>query len=73
MTNKLSFKALDWTLKDLTGKSQPMGGSACCYVGHFRQILSVIQGDTRSNIVDSYFSIGPCSIQAFVHKNESAP
>ena len=35
MTNKLAFEALDCTLRDLTGKNQPMGGCACCYVGTF--------------------------------------
>ena len=53
MTNKLAFEALDRTLKDLTGKSQPMGGMCMLLCGDFRQILPVIQGGTRSNIVDS--------------------
>ena len=53
MTNKLAFEALDRTLKDLTGKSQPMGGMCMLFCGDFRQILPVIQGGTRSNIVDS--------------------
>ena len=50
MTNKLAFEALDRTLKDLTGKSQPMGGMCMLLCGDFRQILPVIQGGTRSNI-----------------------
>ena len=53
MTNKLAFEALDRTLKDSTGKSQPMGGMCMLLCGDFRQILPVIQGGTRSNIVDS--------------------
>ena len=44
MTNKLAFEALDRTLKDLTGKSQPMGGMCMLLCGDFRQILPVIQG-----------------------------
>ena len=53
MTNKLAFEALDRTLKDLTGKDQPLGGMCMLLCGDFRQILPVIQGGTRGNIVDS--------------------
>ena len=53
MTNKLAFEALDCTIRDLTGKNRPMGGMCMLICGDFRQILSVIQGGTRGNIVDS--------------------
>ena len=53
MTNKLAFEALDHMLRDLTGKDQPMGGMCMLLCGDFRQILPVIQGGTRGNIVDS--------------------
>ena len=53
MINKLAFEALDCTLRDLTGKDQPMGGMCMLLCGDFRQILPVIQGGTRGNIVDS--------------------
>ena len=53
MTNKLAFEALDRTLRDLTGKDQPMGGMCMLLCGDFRQILPVIHGGTRGNIVDS--------------------
>ena len=53
MTNKLAFEALDCTLRDLTGKEGPMGGMCMLLCGDFRQILPVIQGGTRGNIVDS--------------------
>ena len=36
MTNKLAFEALDRTLKDLTGKDQPMGGMCMLLCGDFR-------------------------------------
>ena len=52
MTNKL---ALDRTLKDLTGKDRPISGMCMLLCGDFRQILPVIQGGTRGNIVDSCF------------------
>ena len=53
MTNKLAFEALDRTLRDLTGKDQLMEGMCMLLCGDFRQILPVIQGGTRGNIVDS--------------------
>ena len=36
MTNKLAFEALDCTLRDLTGKDQPMGGMCMLLCGDFR-------------------------------------
>ena len=60
MTNKLAFEALDRTLKDLTGKDQPMGDMCMLLCGDFRQILPVIQGGTRSNIVDSCLKNHSC-------------
>ena len=54
MTNKLAFEALNRMLRDLTGKDQLMGGMCMLLCGDFRQILLVIQGGTRGNIVDSY-------------------
>ena len=53
MTNKLAFEALDRTLQDLTGYAKPMGGICTLLCGDFRQILPVIQGGTRGNIVNS--------------------
>ena len=53
MTNKLAFEALDRTLRDLIGNNQPMGGMCMLLCGDFRQILPVIQGGTRGNIVDA--------------------
>ena len=53
MTNKLAFEALDRTLKELMSNSHSMGGICMLLCGDFRQILPVIQGGTRGNIVDS--------------------
>ena len=47
------MEALDRTLKDLTGKDRPIIGMCILLCGDFRQILPVIQGGTRGNIVDS--------------------
>ena len=53
MTNRLAFEALDCTLKNLTGNSQPMGGMCMLLCSDFRQILPTIQGGARGNVVDS--------------------
>ena len=53
MTNRRAFEALDRTLRDLTGNSQPMGGICTLLFGDFRQILPVIPRGTRGYIVDS--------------------
>ena len=53
MTNKLRFEALDRTLRDLTGKDQPMEGMCMLLCRDFKRILPIIQGGTRGNIVDS--------------------
>ena len=50
MTSNLAFEALDQTLRDLT---QPMEGMCMLLCGDFQQILPVIQGGTRGNILDS--------------------
>ena len=54
MTNKLALEALDHLLRELMGKDQLMGGMCVLLYGDFRQILPVIQGGTRSNIVDFF-------------------
>ena len=53
MTHKVAFEALDRTLQDLKGNNQPMGGICTLLCGDFRQILPVIQGGMRGNIVNS--------------------
>ena len=62
MTNKLAFEALDRTLRDLIGNSQPMGGMCMLLCGDFRQLLPVIQGGTRGNIVDACLKSLTCGI-----------
>lgn len=53
MTNKLVFEALHRSLCDITGKNEPMSGIATLLCGDFRQILPVVVGGTRANIVNS--------------------
>ena len=53
MTDRRAFEAINRTLKDLTGNSQPMGGICMLLCGDFRQILPVVPSGTRGNIVDT--------------------
>ena len=53
MTHRVAFEALDSTLQDLKDDIRPMGGICTLLCGDFRQILPVIQGGTRGNIVNS--------------------
>lgn len=48
VTDSHAFEGLDRTLRDLMGSIQPMVG---VLYGDFRQILPVVQGGTRDNIV----------------------
>jgi ATP-dependent DNA helicase PIF1 len=58
MTNRIAFKALDRTLQDLLftdspqNKNKPFGGKVVVLGGDFRQILHVIEGGARSQIVN---------------------
>ena len=59
MTNKLAFEALDSTLRDLTGKSQPMG---CCCVGTLDrsyQLFRVVLEVTLWTLALKVFPLGP--------------
>ncbi len=51
MTNKLTFKAVDRTLCDLTNKNEPFGGIVFVMLRDFRQVFSVIPWGSRANIV----------------------
>ena len=53
MSNKLVFEALVRSFRDITGKDETMGRIATFLCGDFRQILPVIRGGTRANIVNS--------------------
>ena len=52
MAHKSNYEALDRTLRDLREPNQPMGGIPVLLCGDFRQLLPVIKGGTRSNIVN---------------------
>ncbi len=51
MTNKLAFKAMDRTLRDLTDKNKPFGGIIFVMSGDFCQVLPVIPRGSHADIV----------------------
>nr|GEW52371.1 hypothetical protein [Tanacetum cinerariifolium] len=54
MLNKHCFKALDRTLRDILRVSNiPFGGKVIVFGGGFRQILPIITGGTRQDIVNA--------------------
>lgn len=59
MTHKFAFEALDRSLRDILASSSPMatnlpfGGKVVVLGGDLRQILPVIEGGNRSQIVNS--------------------
>ena len=53
MAHKACYEALDRSLRDIKGNESPMGGIPTLLCGDFRQILPVIQGGTRANIVNA--------------------
>nr|GFA16207.1 ATP-dependent DNA helicase PIF1-like [Tanacetum cinerariifolium] len=57
MMNKHCFEALDRTLRDILCVSNiPFGGKVIVFGGDFRQILPVITGGTRQDIVNASFN-----------------
>jgi hypothetical protein len=53
MTNKLTFEAVDQTLRDLTDKNKPFGGIVFIMSGDFRQVLLVIPRGSHADIVSA--------------------
>ena len=54
MHHKACYEALDRTLRDIKKKpSLPMGGIPVLLCGDFRQILPVVKGGTRPNVVNA--------------------
>jgi ATP-dependent DNA helicase PIF1 len=51
MTNKLVFEMVDRTLRDLTNRNEPFGGSVFIMLGDFRHILPVIPRGSHVDIV----------------------
>ena len=53
MAHKSNYEALNLTLRDLCDPDRPMGGIPMLLCGDFRQLLPVVKGGTRSNIVNA--------------------
>jgi ATP-dependent DNA helicase PIF1 len=53
MTNKLTFEAVDRTLRDLTDRNEPFGGIVFVMSGDFRQVLPVIPRGSHVDIVSA--------------------
>ncbi|XP_052619576.1 uncharacterized protein LOC111881827 [Lactuca sativa] len=74
MVHKHAFEALDRTLKDIlkfvdpTNSSIPFGGKVVVFGGDFRQILLVVPGGSRQNIVNASLSSSYLWQQCKVHK-----
>ncbi|CAN7120705.1 unnamed protein product [Brassica rapa subsp. narinosa] len=53
MMSKYCFESLDRSLRDLMGNhhNKPFGGKVIVFDGDFRQVLSVITGGSRAEIV----------------------
>ena len=65
MTSRKCFKALDRTLRDIFSVDNPLladvpfGGKVVVLGGNLRQILSVIQGGSRPQILDAAITQSP--------------
>lgn len=65
MTQRIAFEALDRTLRDLlsprcpTVEKTPFGAKVVVLGGDARQILPVIEGGTRSQIIDAAITSSP--------------
>ncbi|KAL7596343.1 hypothetical protein Lser_V15G30630 [Lactuca serriola] len=74
MVHKHAFEALDRTLKDIlkcvnpTNSNIPFGGKVIVFGGDFRQILPVVSGGSRQNIVNASLSSSYLWQQCKVHK-----
>lgn len=53
MIHRHSFESLDRTLRDILKKDTPFGGKVIVFGGDFRQILPVVPGGSRSEIVNA--------------------
>ncbi|XP_023755612.1 uncharacterized protein LOC111904067 [Lactuca sativa] len=74
MVHKHAFRALDRTFKDIlkcvnpTNSNIPFGGKVIFFGGDFRQILPVVPGGSRQNIVNASLSSSYLWQQCKVHK-----
>jgi hypothetical protein len=53
MTNKLTFEAMDRTLRDLIDRNEPFGGIVFVMSGDFHQVLPIIPWGSHADIVSA--------------------
>jgi len=63
MTNIYCSEALDRTLKDILDCDAPFGGKVMIMGGDFRQVLSVIQKDSKEQMIST------CIIRSYLWVN----
>ncbi|XP_073266985.1 uncharacterized protein [Populus alba] len=56
MNNRFCFEALDKSLRDVLRLNNPFGGKSVLLGGDFRQILPVIPGGTKEEIINASFT-----------------
>lgn len=59
MNNRCCFEALDRSLRDVLAHNQPFGGKSVLLGGDFRQILPVVAGGTKEDIIHASLSSSP--------------
>ncbi|XP_022040633.1 ATP-dependent DNA helicase PIF1-like [Helianthus annuus] len=59
MATRQSIVAIDRTFQDITGVNLPFGGKIMVMGGDFRQVLPVIRGGKRAQIVDTSLCMSP--------------
>ena len=65
MNNRYCFETLDRSLRDIMGQTghsnhnQPFGGKSILLGGDYRQILPVIPGGTKEDIINASLSSSP--------------
>ncbi|KAG5240508.1 DNA helicase [Salix suchowensis] len=59
MNHRCCFEALDRSLRDILAHDQPFGGKTVLLGGDFRQILPVVTGGTKEDIIHASLSSSP--------------
>ena len=60
MAHKWQINAVDRSLRDIRQTEKPFGGLTTVFCGDFRQILPVIQGGSRAQIVNASIKYAHC-------------
>ncbi len=60
MAHKHVINCVDRTLQDLLDNNEPFGGIVVCFCGDFRQVLPVVPGGNRAQIVNSCIKLSDC-------------